>query len=311
MNTTEGEPRPGRRYPRRRGHHRPRRARGPVALAGLGRLWRLQRQRRTLDGLHLHDTPGVGYTGTGSPGAGSGNSASGDGCRAPMGTGSTLRARMTRARRPRPAAMAGRRSRMPARAWRLAGSSGLAATQRERSGMDQSGDWATSRGADREGEQVIPLAEEQLNVGKREVGGGRVRVRSYVVERPVEEQVSCAANMWTCSVVRWTEHRRRRGRVPRADRGDGRALREPVVSKEPDPRGSVAAQGRRHRRTRRSRIRCAARRWRSRTSAQRRDDASSSPLLSSIRTVWGKARRPKPASFHAAGGGRALFRCRV
>ena len=39
------------------------------------------------------------------------------------------------------------------------------------------------------GEEVIQAAEEQLRVGKREVGGGRVRVRSYVTERPVEEQV--------------------------------------------------------------------------------------------------------------------------
>jgi uncharacterized protein (TIGR02271 family) len=38
-------------------------------------------------------------------------------------------------------------------------------------------------------EQVIPVYEEQLRVGKREVGRGSVRVRSYVVERPVEEQV--------------------------------------------------------------------------------------------------------------------------
>jgi uncharacterized protein (TIGR02271 family) len=37
---------------------------------------------------------------------------------------------------------------------------------------------------------VVERAEEQLRVGKREVGGGRVRVRSYVVERPVEEQVN-------------------------------------------------------------------------------------------------------------------------
>ena len=36
---------------------------------------------------------------------------------------------------------------------------------------------------------MIQAAEEQLRVGKREVGGGRVRVRSYVTERPVEEQV--------------------------------------------------------------------------------------------------------------------------
>ena len=39
-------------------------------------------------------------------------------------------------------------------------------------------------------EEVIPVTEERLNVGKREVGGGRVRVRSYVVEQPVEEQVN-------------------------------------------------------------------------------------------------------------------------
>ena len=36
---------------------------------------------------------------------------------------------------------------------------------------------------------MIQAAEEQLGVGKREVGRGGVRVRSYVTERPVEEQV--------------------------------------------------------------------------------------------------------------------------
>ena len=41
-----------------------------------------------------------------------------------------------------------------------------------------------------EQEEVIPVAEEELRVGKREVSGGRVRVRSYVVETPVQEQVS-------------------------------------------------------------------------------------------------------------------------
>jgi len=38
-------------------------------------------------------------------------------------------------------------------------------------------------------EEVIPVYEEQLRVGKREVGRGSVRVRSYVVEQPVQEQV--------------------------------------------------------------------------------------------------------------------------
>jgi len=41
-----------------------------------------------------------------------------------------------------------------------------------------------------QGDEVIPVAEEELHVGKREVGGGRVRIRSHVVERPVQEQVT-------------------------------------------------------------------------------------------------------------------------
>lgn len=36
----------------------------------------------------------------------------------------------------------------------------------------------------------IPVVEERLNVGKRVAESGRVRVRSYAVEKPVEEQVT-------------------------------------------------------------------------------------------------------------------------
>jgi uncharacterized protein (TIGR02271 family) len=39
-------------------------------------------------------------------------------------------------------------------------------------------------------EEVIPVAEEKLRIGKRDVSHGRVRVRSYVVETPVCEQVN-------------------------------------------------------------------------------------------------------------------------
>jgi uncharacterized protein (TIGR02271 family) len=39
-------------------------------------------------------------------------------------------------------------------------------------------------------EDVIPIVEEQLRVGKRQVNHGRVRIRSFVVEMPVQEQVS-------------------------------------------------------------------------------------------------------------------------
>lgn len=39
------------------------------------------------------------------------------------------------------------------------------------------------------GEEMVPIVEEQLVVGKREVERGGVRVRSYVTEVPVHEQV--------------------------------------------------------------------------------------------------------------------------
>jgi uncharacterized protein (TIGR02271 family) len=41
-----------------------------------------------------------------------------------------------------------------------------------------------------EDEARIPVVEERLRVGKRKVGHGRVRIRSYVVETPVQEQVT-------------------------------------------------------------------------------------------------------------------------
>ena len=51
-----------------------------------------------------------------------------------------------------------------------------------------SGDKGT-RGTGVEGEQSIPIVEEQLIVGKREVDRGGARVRSYVTDTPVHEQV--------------------------------------------------------------------------------------------------------------------------
>jgi len=41
-----------------------------------------------------------------------------------------------------------------------------------------------------EGEEVIPLAEEELRVGKRVVNRGTTRIRRYVAETPVEKTVS-------------------------------------------------------------------------------------------------------------------------
>ena len=44
-------------------------------------------------------------------------------------------------------------------------------------------------GLDSQGDQVLSLSEESLNVGKRSIDRGTARVRRYVVERPVEEQI--------------------------------------------------------------------------------------------------------------------------
>ncbi len=52
------------------------------------------------------------------------------------------------------------------------------------------GTTAESAGRGTEREEVIPVVEERLNVGKRDVERGGVRVRSYVVEQPVQEQVN-------------------------------------------------------------------------------------------------------------------------
>ena len=40
------------------------------------------------------------------------------------------------------------------------------------------------------GEQMIPMVEEQLQVGRRQVDRGGVRVRAYTVDTPVHERVS-------------------------------------------------------------------------------------------------------------------------
>jgi uncharacterized protein (TIGR02271 family) len=52
------------------------------------------------------------------------------------------------------------------------------------------GTTATGTSAPVGGEEVIPVVEERLRVGKRETAHGRVRIRSYVVETPVQEQVT-------------------------------------------------------------------------------------------------------------------------
>ncbi|WP_035485524.1 YsnF/AvaK domain-containing protein [Geminicoccus roseus] len=46
-----------------------------------------------------------------------------------------------------------------------------------------------STSGDHHDDQTIQVVDEEVRVGKRQVGGGNVRVRTYVTERPVEAQV--------------------------------------------------------------------------------------------------------------------------
>ena len=76
----------------------------------------------------------------------------------------------------------------------LAATAGLAATGTSALRTDQTAlaaeGTARATGAAVGRDEVIPIYEEQLQVGKRDVNRGRVRVRSYIVETPVNEQVS-------------------------------------------------------------------------------------------------------------------------
>jgi len=71
--------------------------------------------------------------------------------------------------------------------WRQSGWQAPAAT-----GYSQDRDMDRPLGVtgDRGTSEAIPIVEENLVVGKREVNRGSVRVRSYVTERPVTEQVN-------------------------------------------------------------------------------------------------------------------------
>jgi len=71
--------------------------------------------------------------------------------------------------------------------WRAEGWSGYAGS---REATESSSMGSSSFAGDRGEEEVIPVAEEQLRVGKRDVSHGRVKVRSYVVETPVSEDVT-------------------------------------------------------------------------------------------------------------------------
>lgn len=77
------------------------------------------------------------------------------------------------------------------RSWKSEGWAGYTPSDTGSSSTGTTGLGATSMDTSNTGnEERIQLAEEQLTVGKREVNRGGARIRSYVVEKPVTEQVS-------------------------------------------------------------------------------------------------------------------------
>ncbi|WP_254368281.1 YsnF/AvaK domain-containing protein [Paracoccus sp. Z118] len=76
--------------------------------------------------------------------------------------------------------------------WRSEGWTGYGATGAAATGAAASsyaGDRTAALDADLDTEGKIDIVEEQVSIGKRQTEGGRVRVRSYVVETPVEQDV--------------------------------------------------------------------------------------------------------------------------
>jgi uncharacterized protein (TIGR02271 family) len=71
------------------------------------------------------------------------------------------------------------------------GGTGRTATTTQRMpGTPEAGAGPAGGVATHEGEQAIPLAEEQINVSKRLVDRGTTRIRRFAVEKPVEENVT-------------------------------------------------------------------------------------------------------------------------
>ena len=74
--------------------------------------------------------------------------------------------------------------------WKSQGWSSLPVTSSDATKTSGNSAAYAASARDARGAESIPLVKETLKVGKRVVDQGRVRVRSYVVETPVEEQVS-------------------------------------------------------------------------------------------------------------------------
>ncbi len=79
---------------------------------------------------------------------------------------------------------------------------GMARLQPSRPASSRGADFSYADTAKRDtagNEHVIALAEEILTVGTRKVSNGTTRVRRYVVETPVERQVTWSGSAWSWS----------------------------------------------------------------------------------------------------------------
>ena len=108
----------------------------------------------------------------------------------------------------------------------MMGRAGLASgsDMRDRDRMDDDRLYAEDRSTGRD--EVIPVAEEELHVGKREVSHGRVRIRSHVIERPVQEQVTLSEERVA------VERRPVEGSVRAGALNDGDLFRERTIEME-------------------------------------------------------------------------------
>jgi uncharacterized protein (TIGR02271 family) len=116
--------------------------------------------------------------------------------------------------------------------WRQSGWTGF---DSQAEPFTETGAIARSQAAGRDDEVAIPIVEEDVKVGKRSVESGTVRVRSYVVERPVEESVELTSERLE------VERRPVNRPLTAADTGDAfreqsievtETEEEPVVAKE-------------------------------------------------------------------------------
>lgn len=73
--------------------------------------------------------------------------------------------------------------------WREAGWAGYSHEAQPYTSEQLASERSLYNTVDTTGEQHFDVVEEELTVGKRQVEGGGVRVRSYVTTRPVEEQI--------------------------------------------------------------------------------------------------------------------------